>query len=266
MTPPAPQRQDPALEFHDVTVPSLRDPGVIIMEGVQWTVSTGDYWAIGGLNRTGKSDLMALAAGIMRPARGSLRLFGQETGVVLENEFHDGKRPINLVFDGGQLLNHLTLGENVALPLLYHLPPGQPPPAERIRALIELTGLAGAADQRPAEVSRNSQQRFGLARALALPPQILLLDSPLTGLDPRDATWWLDLIDELSAGHPIVGHPLTLVVTADDLRPWIERARQFALIQHRRFLPLGSRSAALQHGEPLLQDLLRRGAPPGPSS
>ena len=146
--------------------------------------------------------------------------------------------------------------------LHYHWMPGDADPAGRIRALISLTGLEASISERPAEVSRNWQQRIGLARALALRPQILLLDNPLTGLDPRDAVWWLDLLDELSAGHPILDRqPLTLVVTADDLRPWIDRARQFAIIRDRAFLALGRRADVLAHPEPLLQVLLARAFP-----
>jgi ABC-type transporter Mla maintaining outer membrane lipid asymmetry ATPase subunit MlaF len=109
-------------------------------------------------------------------------------------------------------------------------------------------------------VNRNWQQRIGLARALALKPEVLLLDNPLTGLDPRDAAWWLDIVDALAAGHPIVdGKPLTLVVTGDDLRPWQNRARQFAVLKNRQFVSLGARADLAGHTETHLQDLLPQG-------
>jgi len=168
---------------------------------------------------------------------------------------------LGLVFDGGRLLNHLTILENIALPIRYHKNISVPEAVSEAQALLELTGLSAWADRAPSAMRRNWQQRIGLARALALKPEILLLDSPLSGLDPRDAAWWLDLLDQLSAGHSIVdGRPMTLAVTGDNLRPWSGRARQFAVLKNKTFVPLGNRSELLAHGEPLLQELLRTDA------
>jgi phospholipid/cholesterol/gamma-HCH transport system ATP-binding protein len=246
----------PALEMREVTVTSLKDPAKVVLEGVNWTVMAGDFWAVAGLLRSGKSDLMALAAGIMRPTRGTYRLFGKELIAGFEQERLELRLRVGLVFDGGQLLHQLTLAENVALPLRYHLGAGSDLD-ERLAALIQFTGLEPWADGHPADLTRNWQQRFGLARALALKPEVLLLDNPLTGLDPRDAGWWLDTVEALAAGHPILDHrPVTLVVTGDDLRPWGRRARQFAVLKNHQFLALGNRADLASHPDPLLQDLL----------
>lgn len=254
----------PALEMLGVTVPALRDPDTAVLEDVRWTVASGEYWAVGGLHRTGKSDLMAVAGGVMRPASGTLRIFGQELMTGFESERLASRRPVGLVFDGGQLVHRLSLLENITLPLLYHLPPGAPEPVTCLEALVEFTGLAPLMGKLPAAVSRNQRQRIGLARALALRPRLLLLDNPLTGLDPRDAQWWLDALDALAAGHALLDHqPLTLVVTADDFRPWMDRARQFAVLKDRRFLPLGNRAEARANADPLLEDLLHRSLPLG---
>lgn len=247
----------PALEMRDVTVTSVRDATKVILEGVNWTVARGDFWVVAGLLRSGKSDLMALAAGITRPARGTYKLFGKEIATGFEHETLRLRLRVGLVFDGGQLVHHLTLAENIALPLRYHFDDGGAELDARIHALIELTGLEPWADSHPADVNRNWQQRIGLARALALKPEVLLLDHPLSGLDPRDAAWWLEIVSALAAGHPIVdGKPLTLVVTGDDLRPWQSRARQFALLKDRHFILLGEREKLAGHSEPLLQEML----------
>ncbi len=246
----------PAFEMRNVTVAALRDASLVVLEQVNWTVEVGDFWAVAGLLRSGKSDLLALAAGISRPLRGVHHLFGQELIAGFEYERLALRLRIGLVFDGGQLLNHLTLEENIALPLLYHRG-ASPEISARVQALIELTGLEPWATSLPSAVNRNWQQRIGLARALALKPEVLLLDNPLTGLDPRDVGWWLDALDSLAAGHPIVdGKPLTLVVTGDDLRPWRHRARQFAVLKDQQFIPLGQRSDLDGHSEPLLRELL----------
>ena len=246
-----------ALEMIDVTVGSLKDPELVVLEGVNWSVAVGDYWAVGGLNASGKSDFMAMAAGIMRPLRGTYRVFGQEPAARFENEMLKERLRIGLVFDGGQLFHHLTIVENVALPLSYHLNCALEDVAGQVTALLELTGLTNLANANPGTISRNRQQRAGLARALALKPEVLLLDNPLSGLDPIDVAWWLDLLDQLSAGHPIAdGRPMTLVVTGDDLRPWKERAKQFALLKEKSFVTLGDRPALSSNTEPMLRELL----------
>lgn len=246
----------PALEMREVTVTSLKDPSKVVVEGVNWTVATGDFWAVGGLLRSGKSDLMAMAAGIMRPARGTYRLFGKELIAGFEHERLELRLRIGLVFDGGQLLHQLTLAENVALPMRYHLGAGSDID-QRIAELIEFTGLEPWAQSHPGDVTRNWQQRFGLARALALRPEVLLLDSPLTGLDPRDSGWWLETVEALAKGHPIMDHrPITIIVTGDNLRPWGQRARQFAILQSNQFVTLGGQTELANHPEALLHDLL----------
>lgn len=259
MTTPASEPKPPvlALEMIDVTVGSLKDPEWVVLKGVNWSVAAGDYWAIGGLNASGKSDFMAMAAGIMRPLAGIYRVFGRERAARFENELLEERLRIGLVFDGGQLFHHLTIAENIALPLRYHQNRAIEDVAGATAALLDLTGLTAVADENPGAISRNRQQRAGLARALSLNPEVLLLDNPLSGLDPRDVAWWLDLLDQLSAGHPIAGgRPKTLVVTGDDLRPWKERGHQFAVLKDTAFINLGDRPALSAHTEPLLRELL----------
>jgi ABC-type transporter Mla maintaining outer membrane lipid asymmetry ATPase subunit MlaF len=250
----------PALEMIDVAVGSLRAPERVVLEGVNWTVAAGDYWAIGGLHASGKSDFMALVAGLTRPVQGTYRVFGETWRMGYEEQQIEQRLRVGLVFDGGQLWHHLTLAENIALPLCYHQDRSLPEVADQVQPLLELAGLSPFAHQTPGRIGRNRQQRVGLARALSLKPEVLLLDNPLSGLDPRDAFWWLDLLDELAAGHPLLDkRPLTLGVTGDDLRLWQNRAHQFAWLQDKRFMVLGSRAELRAHPEALVHDRV-----PGP--
>ena len=101
------------------------------------------------------------------------------------------------------------------------------------------------------------QKRVGLARALVLRPELLLVDDPLTGLDPRNTNWWLGFMDALSRGHPLLtGQPMTLVVTTTDLRPWKGHARQFAVLKDQKLSVLGSWSQLENATDELVRELL----------
>ncbi|MEQ2008029.1 MAG: ATP-binding cassette domain-containing protein, partial [Limisphaerales bacterium] len=128
---------------------------------------------------------------------------------------------------------------------------------ETVAAVLELTGLAELARQVTGQLNRSWRQRVALARALVLKPEVLLLDNPLAGLDPRQTRWWLDTLDALNAGHAwLEGRPLALAATTDDLRPWSARARQFALLQGRRWMELGGRAELNASAEPALREFL----------
>jgi len=225
----------PIIEMADATLTSLADPSRVIAEDVNWTVVPGDYWVIGGLHGVGKSDFIAAAGGILLPTRGTYRLFGREIEYGFERELVETRLRTGVVFDGGRLLNHLTLAENVALPMQYHLALSQDDLIARVSELLEAVDVLDVANAFPANVSRNRQQRVGLARAMALRPEVILLDAPLTGLDPADANSWIELLNRLAEGHPaMAGRPATLVATADDFRPWRGHARQFAALRQKR--------------------------------
>lgn len=245
------------LEMIGATVGSMINPDRIVLENVNWSVGPGNYWVITGLHGSGKSDLMATLAGLLPLIAGEYRLFGESFGPALDLERSAARHRLGIVFGGGRLIHDLTLAENIALPLRYHENLGIEEAAERIQRLLRLMGLDSLAAALPGGIGRNWQQRAGLARALALKPELLLLDNPLTALDPRDARWWLEFLHELSMGHDVLdGRALTLIVAADDLRPWLEQARQFAILKERRLIVLGNREQLAQHRETLLRELL----------
>lgn len=255
MTPPAPSNPLPVIEMTDATLTSLADTNRVIAEDVNWTVMPGEYWVIGGLHGVGKSDFISAAGGILLPMKGTYRLFQKKIEFGYEQELVSTRLRVGVVFDGGRLLNHLTVAENVALPMQYHLAPQDEQLVNRVRDLLELVEALDIAEAYPVSVSRNRQQRIGLARAIALRPEVLLLDGPLTGLDPNDAAWWTELLDRLAQGHPLLdGKPVTLVATAHDFRPWRGHARQFAVLRHKRFRIISAATHALSE-ERLMREM-----------
>lgn len=258
MTAPETTTSVPVLEMFDVTLAPARDDAAAGVAGIHWCVQPGDYWVAGGLHGGGKSDLLATAAGLQRPSSGSHWLFGRNTAELDEDEFLRARLRVGMVFaDGGRLFNDLTVVENVALPLRYHEDCDTGNAAERAHAVLDWAGVADLSRKRAGQISRGSRQRVALARALALKPELLLLDNPLAGLDPRQIRWWLDSLTALQAGHALLGgRPMTLVIAADDLRPWATQARQFALLKHNGWMLVGGRAELAASTEPLLRELL----------
>ncbi len=255
-TAPTPS-QKVALEMRGIAVASMKNPSVIVASDVNWTVRAGEFWVVGAPQHSGKSDFLMTAGGIMSPADGEFTFLGEAMPIFEESRMAH-RLKLGFVFDGGQLLGSLTIAENIALPLRYHSKMSEEEIASRVTELLTLTGLTPFADNTPVNVARSWQQRAGLARALALSPEVLLLDSPLTGLDVRHTIWWLGFLGELAKGHRIMGaKPMTLVATADDLRPWRRRANRVAFLSDGKFLALGDWSSVDASREMTVQELLQ---------
>ncbi len=246
----------PAIEMRGVTVNAMRDASFTVLEDVNWRVAPGEFWVVAGQEHSGKTDLLMLAAGLMPPPAGSCNLFGNETRDFGESELPERLR-VGFVFAGGQLFNHLTIAENIALPLRYHRDLPLEETAQATGSLLDWLELGPLAEVPPANVAANWRQRAALARALILQPEILLLDNPLAGLGARHRHWWLRFLEQLSRGHALAGgRPLTIVATADDLRPWEHPRRQFALLRDKRFIPLGAWREVETAGDPAVKELL----------
>jgi ABC-type transporter Mla maintaining outer membrane lipid asymmetry ATPase subunit MlaF len=272
MTPirPQPQAVSPPLEgdaanrdarliqLEDVAVDSGVAPGQRVLEGVNWAVARGDFWVVGGLPGSGKSQWLQVAAGLRAPAEGKLRLFGREWARTSAEEWNRLRRGVGMVFgEGGRLFGGLTVAENIGLPLCYHRDADWQSVAPEVDELMVLLGLTRWASTPPGGLNRSWRPRIALGRALALRPQVLLLDHPLGGLDPSQAHWWLGFLSSLFRDPPpFSGCPAGVVVATDDLRPWVELGRQFALLKERRCLVLGDRTRLAESREPLLRELL----------
>ena len=237
---------------------SMQDPNATLLADVNWQVNTGDFWVLAGLQGSGKSDFMMLTAGLMMPLRGNYWLYGEPMPILDEARLPARLR-LGLVFENGQLFNHLTVSENIALPLRYHHNMDRAETAVVVQAMMEHMDLGPWAESTPGALGRNWHRRVGLARALMLKPQLLLLDNPLGGLDLRHLYWWLDMLQRLSRGADFLQQqPITLVATAADLRPWTTLARQFAIIKDAHMTVLGER-AQLESADPqLVGELLAR--------
>ena len=248
---------DPAIiEMREASISTLRDASLTVVNNVNWSVAPGEFWVIAGQQQSGKSDFLMTAAGLLLPASGSCRVFGRETDSFAEAELAERLR-IGYVFAGGKLFSQLTVAENVALPLRYQQNLSTAEASAAVAELLEVMELTPFADTTPSNLAANWRQRAALARALILKPEVLLLDNPLSGLGARHLQWWLRFLDQLSRGHgQLGGRAITLVATADDLRPWQNARRKFALLRDKKFIPLGSWNEIETANDPIVKELL----------
>lgn len=249
---------DPLVELVEAAIAAAENPDQLVVEPFNWTIAPGDFWAVGGLPGTGKSLLLETAAGLRRPAQGSLRLFGEDIRQMTVPELLRARQRIGFVFgDGGRPLQHLTVTENVGLPLCYRQECAAEQVAGQVDALLASLGVKTFANFFPTRLNQAMAQRAALARALILGPDILFLNNPSAGLDVRQARWWPEFLGQLAAGHECRGgRPLALVVANDDFGPWLGVARQFAILREGRWLPLGGRQELEASTDPGLRDLL----------
>lgn len=256
MNEPSANSPIPALDMRGVTVGSLRHPGAIIAEEVNWKVDPGEYWVVGSPQHSGKTDFLMTAGGLASARAGEYYFLG-EAMPIFEEPRLGHRLKLGFVFDGGHLLGPLTVAENIALPLRYHGRFAEAEIEARVCELLKITELFPWANSTPASIGRSWQQRAGLARALALQPEVLLLDSPLTGLDGRHLAWWLGFLDQLSRQSGAAGgKAITLVVTADDLRPWRGHAGLVACLDHRRLTVVGDWGAVENSKERTVRELM----------
>ncbi len=246
------------LWLRGVTLRAPRGGDQALLENVAWEVHRGEFWVVGGMPGTGKSELLEAVAGLTPMASGECRLFGREMGKMSDQELAAARRRIGFVYsEGGRLINHLNVLQNIALPLCYHRNCSLEESYGQLGPLLEMTGLAHCLAWQPWHLKRAWSQRVALARALAVGPELLLMDEPTASLDARQARWWMTALEDLCQGHPVLqGRPLTLVVAVEDLRPWLGAASHFAILKDRRFLPLGGASEVTASEDPWVRELL----------
>jgi len=230
--------QPAVLSLSQVDVISSFDSGQVEVENVNWNIRSGDFWVIGGFNATGKSNLLATAACLQRPGKGSVCIFGNDTARFHASELQRERLRIGIVFkDGGRLFSRLSVFENITLPLCYqnNWMPGEA--VQAIEPLIQATGLSDYLHANAESLAPSWQQRVALARALALKPEVLLLDEPTVGMDTRHRRWWQDFLEQLSHGILWTGNqPLTLALTTHDFERWTpHQNRRFTIVNEKQW-------------------------------
>jgi len=183
-----------------------------VLNGISLAVKRGETLAVLGRSGTGKSVLLRLIIGLEKPDSGSVCIHGQDIAGLALDGLGEIRKKMGFLFQHAALYDSLTVEQNVAFPLLHHKKEmSKSERGDRVRQLLTEVGMDGTFEKMPSDISGGMQKRVGLARALALEPDILLLDEPTAGLDPISAAEIDDLVLNLQQEH----HMASIVVTHD---------------------------------------------------
>ena len=224
----------------------------VIHDGLDLTVRRGEILGVVGGSGTGKSVLMRSIIGLQQPALGSIRVFDQEVADGIdEAEALAIRSRWGVMFQGGALFSTLTVGENVEVPLRqFHPEIGDELRDELARLKVQLSGLPeDAAYKYPSQLSGGMKKRAGLARALALDPELLFLDEPTAGLDPIGAAAFDALTREL---QETLG--LTVFLITHDLDTLYEICDRVAVLAEKRVIAIGTIPELLATDHPWIQE------------
>jgi len=228
-----------------------------ILDGVSLRVPEGQITVILGGSGSGKSTTLRHLIGLQRPTAGQILVKGRDIARLPDQELVEIRKRMGVLFQSGALFNSMTVGANVALPLLEHtrLEPSTIQIMTRIK--LQLVGLAGFEDFMPAQLSGGMKKRAGLARAIAMDPEILFFDEPSAGLDPVTAAGLDELILKLK--HTF---RMTILVVTHELASLFLIADHVVMMMGGKVLMEGALADLKASIDPQVQDFLaRRPAP-----
>ena len=224
-----------------------------VLYGINLDIRRGETMVILGGSGSGKSTLIRHIVGLEHPTSGSIYVFGHDICRLSEQEFNQIRRKIGMSFQGSALFNSMTIGENVALPLREHTELEEPTIRIMTRMKLEQVGLAGFEEYFPSQLSGGMKKRAGVARALAMDPEILLFDEPSAGLDPIIAAGIDDLIVKLKSAFQ-----MTIVVVTHELASAFLIADRITVLDKGRLIATGIKKEIKASAHPRVRQFLDR--------
>jgi phospholipid/cholesterol/gamma-HCH transport system ATP-binding protein len=191
-----------------------------VLKDISFFIPKGMTTVILGGSGCGKSTLLKHLIGLLKPTQGQININGKNIAVLNENELNEVRKKMGILFQGAALLNSMTIADNVALPMREHTRLEETTIQIMVRMKLDLVGLSGFEEFYPSQLSGGMKKRAGLARAIALDPELLFFDEPSAGLDPITAAGLDELILKLRNVFKmtiiVVTHELPSVFTIAD--------------------------------------------------
>lgn len=229
-----------------------------VIDNVSLDISSGETFVIMGCSGSGKSTLLRLMTGAIKPDEGSIFIKGKDIAKVPTEELDEVRKSFGMSFQYSALLDSLTVEENVALPLREHAKLADEIINIVIKMKLALVGLRGYENYYPSQISGGMRKRVGLARAIALDPDIVFYDEPTSGLDPVVGGVIDKLIKDLS-----VKLMITSVVVTHDMQSVFEIADRIAMIHKGKLIEVGTPQQIRDSSNPYVRQFIS-GDPVGP--
>jgi phospholipid/cholesterol/gamma-HCH transport system ATP-binding protein len=225
-----------------------------VLDGISLNITRGETLAVLGRSGTGKSVLLRLIIGLETPDSGSVCINGQDiTGLAID-KMGQIRKKMGFLFQHAALYDSLTVAQNVAFPLTHHRKDmSRSERDDRVKQLLTEVGMEGALGKMPSDISGGMQKRVGLARALALDPEVLLLDEPTAGLDPISSGEIDDLILKLQRERKMAS-----IVVTHDLHSAKTIANHLALLDQGKVVIQGTFEELQQSNIALVKDFLKQ--------
>lgn len=229
-----------------------------VIDDVSLDIFPGETFVIMGCSGSGKSTLLRLMTGAIKPDEGSVIIKDRDITKATTEEFEEIKRGFGMLFQYSALLDSMTVEENVALPLKEHTKLADDIIKIIIKMKLSLLGLRGFEEHYPSQISGGMRKRVGLARAIALDPDIVFYDEPTSGLDPVVGGVIDKLIKDLSTKLMI-----TSVVVTHDMQSVFEIADRVAMVHKGKIVKVGTSQEIRKSDNEYIQQFIN-GRPTGP--
>ncbi len=223
-----------------------------ILENIDLDISKGESFVIVGGSGQGKTVLLKIMAGLILPNQGTVYVEGQQLSMLQGKEYKDLLKKVAMLFQKNALFDSLTCSENVAFPLREAAKVSEKEIEEKVSYFLEAVGLSHAKDLYPDEISGGMQKRLGIARALALDPEIVFYDDPTAGLDPITSRKIIDLIRELKTKNKA-----TIVVITNDMNRAYQLEGRIGMVVGGSLVIAKNKKDALEHPDERLHHFIR---------
>jgi phospholipid/cholesterol/gamma-HCH transport system ATP-binding protein len=241
----------PMISIRDLRV--SYDGGREILHGISFDVQRGETMVILGGSGSGKSTLLRTLVGLQKPTSGEVWIRGKNFGAISDAERDEIRTRLGMSFQGGALFGSMTVGENVALPLLEHTELEPSTVEIMVRLKLDQVGLAGFENYLPSQLSGGMKKRAAVARALAMDPEILFFDEPSAGLDPIIAAGIDQLILELKKAFH-----MTIIVVTHELASAYLIADRMVMINKGDLTAIGTVQEMQNNKHPKVRQFLDR--------